>query len=114
VGFNNDPGGGNGLNPDSVNTFDDVFRVRNTGPESLNVRIEDSNDDLGFYFGEEPNDGTFGDDSTGSVQVESAEEAVVGVWTDLRDVGTGGVFDTQGEDFTIYAEDGSPDESNTD
>jgi hypothetical protein len=112
VGFDNDPDGGDGLNPDSVNTFDDVFRIRNTGPEKLNVRIEDSNERLGFYFGEEPNDGSFENASTGTVGLESAQEAVVGVWADLRDVGTGDVFDTQGEDFTVYAEDGSPDESN--
>jgi hypothetical protein len=114
VGFNNDPDGGDGLNPDSVNTFDDVFRIRNTGPEDLRVSIEDSNDRLGFYFGEEPNDGVFGDDSTGNVVIDSGQEAVVGVWVDLRNVtGTGGVFGGSGEDFTIYARDADPDESNT-
>jgi hypothetical protein len=111
VAFNKDPNGGDGLNPDSVNTFDDVFRIRNTGPERLDVRIKDSNERLGFYFGEEPNDGSFENASTGTVSLGSAQEAVVGVWADLRGIGTGDVFDTQGEDFTIHAEDGSPDES---
>jgi hypothetical protein len=117
VAFDNDPTGGAGLNPDSINSFDDVFRVRNTGEEELNVYIEDSQPDLGFYFGEGSNDPTQGEPgqagSTETIRVGPARQAVVGVWVDLRDQGPGSVFNGDSEDFTIYAEDGSGDEQDT-
>jgi hypothetical protein len=114
VAFDDDPDAGeeNGLNPDSVNTFDDVFRIRNTGPEDLRISIEESIDRLGFYFGEEPNDGVYDDGSTGEVVLDSGKEAVVGLWVDLRDVGTGDVLAGSGEDFVVYARDADLDESN--
>jgi hypothetical protein len=113
IGLTGDPDGGSGPNPDSVNTFDDVFRIRNTGPERLDVHLEDSNDRLGFYFGESPDDAGFTDGRTETITVDPAGEAVVGLWVDLRDVGTGTVFGAEDEDFTIYAEDASGDESET-
>jgi hypothetical protein len=114
VAFDNDPDGGDGLNADSVNTFDDVFRIRNTGPEALGVYVADSHPRLGFYFGEAANDGSPTDSETGVVTVDPAQEAVVGMWVDLRDRQSADVLGTgDDEDFTIHAVDESGDETDT-
>jgi hypothetical protein len=111
--FENDPNGGDGPNPDSVNTFDDVFRIRNTGPETLTVNVRDSHDRLEFYFGETADDGGFGNNDTENGPIGPSDVAVVGVYLDLRDVGTGNIFTGSQADFTIVAEEVTGDDAET-
>jgi hypothetical protein len=106
VSLADDPDGGNGLNEDAVSSFDDVFRINNTGEENLKVHIEDAKDRIEFYFGEDAAGSNYGDDTTATAILEpGAEPLKVGVRVDLRDVAAGGVFGGD-DDFTIYAEDG--------
>jgi hypothetical protein len=109
LGFNDDPDGGNGLNPDAVSSFDDVFQILNTGSETLLVHIEDSKDRIEFYFGESASDGTFKDSDTAKVALgPGAEKLRVGVRIDLRGLtAASGVFEGD-NDFTIVAEDADP------
>ncbi|MUV58424.1 DUF1102 domain-containing protein [Halogeometricum sp. CBA1124] len=105
LNFANDPDGGNGLNEDAVSSFDDAFRINNTGDETLAVHIEDAKDRIEFYFGEDASDGDYGNDTTVTTTLEPGDDPLmVGVRIDLRDVAAAGVF-AGDDDFTIVAED---------
>jgi hypothetical protein len=106
LAFNNDPSGGNGLNRDSVSSFDDAFRLNNTGTEDLRVFIEDSKDRVEFYFAEQISDEGAGDDDTERATLApGADPLSVGVRIDLRDVAPSNVFGGADDDFTVVAED---------
>jgi hypothetical protein len=106
LAFNNDPNGGNGLNEDAVSSFDDVFRLNNTGSENLSVYIEDTKGRVEFYFNEQASDGSLGDNDTETVTLAPGGAPLrVGVRIDLRDVSVSDVFDGSDDDFTVVAED---------
>ena len=111
-----------GLNPDAISRFDDVFRIQNDGTEKLDVYITDNLDKVTWYTGGDPTDSLEGSDSSvtlapfdeaadtdddGDPEGSSdpaASEVNVGVEIDLTGVtSTGDVFN--GDDkFTIIAE----------
>lgn len=103
--FDGRPDGGNGLNPDAVSTFDDAFRLNNTGRETLAVHIEDTNDRVEFYFGESISDGSASNDRTTTAPLAPGGSPLrVGVRVDLRNTTAQSVFDGD-DDFVIVAED---------
>ena len=105
-----------GLNPDAISRFDDVFRIQNDGTEKLDVYITDNLDRVTFYEGGDHTDSL--EESGNSVTLApfdeeadpdessdpAASEVNVGVEIDLTGVTeTGDVFN--GDDkFTIIAE----------
>ena len=103
--FDNRPDGGNGLNPDAVSTFDDAFRLNNTGRETLAVHIEDDKDRVEFYFGESISDGSTNDDQTTTATlIPGGSPLRVGVRVDLRNTTAQSVFGGD-DDFVVVAED---------
>lgn len=105
LSFGNDPSGGDGLNEDSVSSFDDAFRINNTGTETLSVHIEDVKDRIEFYFGEDVSDGDDGNDRTTTETLGPGDDPLrVGVRIDVRDADAAEVFGGD-DDFTIVAED---------
>ena len=111
-----------GLNPDAISRFDDVFRIQNDGTEKLDVYITDNLDRVTFYEGGDhtdsleksgnsvtldPFDEAADTDDDGDPKATSdpaASEVNVGVEIDLTGkTSTGDVFN--GDDkFTIIAE----------
>ena len=105
-----------GLNPDAISRFDDVFRIQNDGTEKLDVYITDNLDKVTWYTGGDPTDSLEG--SGNSVTLHpfdeeadtdddsdpAASEVNVGVEIDLTGkTSTGDVF-TGDDKFTIIAE----------
>ena len=111
-----------GLNPDAISRFDDVFRIQNDGTEKLDVYITDNLDRVTFYKGGDPTDSL--EESGNSVTLHPFDEAAdtdddgdpeetsdpaasevnVGVEIDLTgETSTGDVF-TGDDKFTIIAE----------
>ena len=111
-----------GLNPDAISKFDDVFRIQNDGTENLDVYITDNLDKVTWYTGGDPTDSLEGsgnsvtlapfdeeaDPDGDGINEESSDPAAsevnVGVEIDLTGVTeTGDVF-TGDDKFTIIAE----------
>lgn len=98
-----DDGTGEGLNQDSVNRFDDVFRIAaQTGDNpTLEVWLSDSHPRLRFYW----EDGSYATSSnTRTIASDGTEELQVGVEIDLEDYEQTGDIFTSDDDFTIHAE----------
>jgi len=108
-----------GLNPDAISRFDEVFRIQNDGTEKLDVYITDNLSRVSWYEGGDPTSSVEGrnervtldpfdeeadtnpDDGSDD---PAASELIVGVEIDLRGVTeTGDVF-TGDDNFTIHAE----------
>jgi len=106
--FDDNHNGGEGVNADAVSTFDGVFRMKNNGPNELDITIDKSGlanpDRWEFvpkevyeeYSGNYPEDSFYpswddfeGYDSTNASGggLDSGESTLVGVMIDTRDTG---------------------------
>ena len=56
---------GDGVNPGSEYTFDDVFRINNAGTQEVDVWVEHDIDGVSFYFGGDPDQSIEFDDWDG-------------------------------------------------
>lgn len=101
-----------GLNQDSVNTFDDVFRIsaNTAGSPNLKIWIEDPYDALSFYWSSglgagNPNLGESATEANGVILSTDGNTNVdVGVEIDLDDHETTGEIFTGDDDVVIHAE----------
>lgn len=92
---------GQGVNPDAVSSFDNVFTITNQGTQSVSVWLEDSSDRVSFYVG--------GDTSNrpssqgGAVTIGVGETKNIGVVVDATDKGAGTTFLDGDDDMIIHA-----------
>ena len=99
IDLSSDAGGdvtGEGVNPDAVTSFDNVFTLTNQGSQSVDVWIEDGSDQVDFYAGESKDRL----DSQGeSVSIDPGETKHVGIVVNALDEGPGSII--SGEDNVI-------------
>lgn len=99
---------GTGLNQDSVNKFDDVFRIAATTGDNptLNVWLSESHPRLRFYWSD--TDETASSANKRQIASDGSDVLKVGVEIDLEDYEqTGEIFQSD-DDFTIHAEATTP------
>ncbi|WP_144920173.1 DUF1102 domain-containing protein [Halorubrum salsamenti] len=97
--------GGEGLNPDAENWFDDAFRVVNTSAEELDVWFEKDSSRIGFYQGAGSGRSSVVG-SGNSVTLSSGDAVDLGVYVSTLGLGKnneGQLFDGD-DDFEIHAE----------
>ncbi|WP_323674401.1 DUF1102 domain-containing protein [Halorubellus sp. PRR65] len=103
------PTNGQGLNADSVNYFDGVFRIAaqdNGG--AFDVWIESDNPHLSFYWSSKNSGSTTQGNAVRLENAQGADTNVdVGVKIDLEDVDNPQEVLTGNDDFTIHADDTS-------
>lgn len=106
------PADAEGLNQDSVNTFDDVFRIsaNTAGAPNLKLWIEDPYDRLSFYWSSglgagNPNLDQPATEENGVILSTDANTNVnVGLEIDLNNVESTGEIFTDEDDVKIHAE----------
>ena len=94
-------GGGQGVNPDAVSSFDNVFTITNQGTQPVNVWIEDSSDRVSFYVGGDTANRP--DSQGGAISVGVGDTKQVGVVVDATDQSAGTQFLSGDDDMIVHA-----------
>ena len=90
-----------GVNPDAVSSFDNVFTITNQGTEPVKVWIEDQSENVAFYVGGDTANRP--DSQGGAITVGVGESKQVGVMVDATDQGAGTQFLDGDDDMIIHA-----------
>lgn len=105
INLNGDAGGdvsGQGVNPDAVTSFDNVFTITNKGSQPVTVWVEDGSDKVSFYMGDT---GTRMDSDGEAQSIGVGETKKIGIVVDARETGQGETFGlgTGDDDMIIHA-----------
>lgn len=104
INFNsksNVKGGGTGVNPDAVSSFDKVFTITNQGTQPVKVWITDESDRVSFYVGHDTGKRPVSESSAIKIGVGNSKD--IGIIIDATNMEKGEKLLSGDDDMIIHA-----------